>query len=1100
MENLTGIDHASVFINETILNPANSRKLFTGEEKQKNLQNIGQEIKDFNAVQTETLLKIILNGLSTDNRYWTQDAREAALEVLPIIDLQKVVPKDKIFDHYSQAIGNMLDLSIDQLDPYGQFDAVLRAGMVLASHIASSGYGKSEIDSLISELKDKAKLYSTIKTSSNFSEEDTKYLLDQINQLEAEIYSYGVEEGSETDKGDNREQLAEQVKALQDSGLTFTEIANQLGVSIQDVINTKESQDNPELSLMQIPGSNMPDLKVSSNPDSIASTIHEAKAESKDGYLTPDQQEELNRIQEKAKESVVQYLDQMQPGALFPLVAMATGIGKGRIIHLLIEEQMKRKPDSKILLIAGTKDVLVKQSHEKLEEYQRLGQVGSDEIDEYIEAENDDELVEETIEIEENPLEGQTSSKYTTGKIESLSTNVHIATIQTVHSRIKTNKLNPDGYDLVIVDEVHNIGTPLRKSAIDNFTKVVGFTATPNRHSGVLKTPEEYGFIIVESFPLPDAQNAGFLPPLLGIQINTKNLISEIPLNKNGEINYRKLEAILKQSPDLHPYISDRIERLIISPEGKTYKTIIVVNFVWEAQELAKLLNKAGFRVGVAVNQQAAKSIHTYDIPAIDSIERYHLAEDDPRGIQVLISPYVAAEGFDAPFTEALVWASPTNSGLRYTQFTGRLTRRSPNKPFGLVIDCLYQTSQHTWSYNMARWFREHVIKLDNGTLYLGPENQMGLIKELASVQAIEQELTQEDRISLSSLQEDSLEDIKETDASITNLWLRSVFIGDSEKKLIPLAYQIAHELEENQDTMRLVQQRKNYKHIVTVVTDKDLFIRMMVEKGVKLKEKDILDLQKTDAAITQAWLQATFIGREHEIKSLANQVIQELRENEDTKGLIIQRRNNTRLITVVTDSELFKTMMLEKGAKLREDNILDIQETDAPITHTWLLQTFVGAYPSIKQRASQTIEELSENENTRGLITKRRNKTHNITVVTDKDLFIQKMIENGARLKPQEITEIQDGDIVINTHTLNDTFLNGYSLTKLANSVLSEMKSTNPSWVLQARRGKHILPLLRSQEARDFFFQKMQERGADLRNKEIEKSNLLILQLLKQT
>jgi len=984
METHAGIDRSNVFINEAILNPVNSRKLLTGEEKQETLQKLGHEIKDFNAVQTETLLKTILNGLSTDNRHWTQDARESALEILPIVDLKKIVPKSRIFDHYSSAVGNMLDLNINELDPYGQFDAVIKAGALLSPYLASSGYGKVEIDNLTNELKTKAKLYPTA---------DATYLLNQINALQEKISHYEIEQSDDEETTD-REELTKQVKILQDAGLTFTEIADQLGESIQVVVGTRQPEgDRSDLSLVQIPGSNLPNINAGDNPDSIISSIHETKAESKDGYLTPEQQEALNLLQEKVKTSVIQYLDQKQTGDLSPLVAMATGIGKGRIIHLLIEEQMRKKPDSKVLLIVGTKNILVKQSHTKLFEYQQLGKM--EDIDEYVEAESEDELIQETTNIEENPLEGQTSSEYITGRIGDINANVHLATIQTTHSRITTNTLNPDDYDLVIVDEVHNIGTPKRKKTIDRFRKVAGFTATPYRNSGDLKAPEEYGFKIIEFFSLPDAQNAGFIPPLLGVQINTKNLISEIPTNSRGEINYRKLEKLLKDSPDLLPYIADRIERLLISPEGRTYKTIIAVNFVWEAEKMAQLLNKAGFRVGVAVNQLAAKSIHTEDIPAKDSVERYHLPEDDPKSIEILISPYVVSEGFDAPFTEVVVWASPTQSGLRYTQPTGRVTRRFPGKPFGLIIDCLYQTNQHTWSYNMARWFKENV-KSRNGLLYLGPTNKMESITNTVSAQTIEQQLTQEDKIPLFSLQEGSIENVRETDFAITPKSVTSIFVG-SHQRLMPIARQALDKIREKNP--ELVAKRKSGTRKLEAVTDRQKFIDEMVKRGATVKSSETEEAKETGAIITFDWFRTTFIGSWGRLKPLADQVLQELRESENTRDLIVTMRNG---VTVVANKDLFIQKMVEKGARLKEKGILDLQETDASITQGWLKNTFVGRDKIVRRLADEVAKELSENEKTKNLVAKRRNNTATVTVVTDKSLFVQKMIEKGAETKKQ--------------------------------------------------------------------------------------------------
>jgi len=1082
METHAGIDRSGVFINEAILNPANSRKLLIGNEKQETLQRLGQEIKDFNAVQTETLLKIILSGLSTDDRYWTQGARESALSVLPIIDLQKIVPKNKIFDHYSSAVGNILDLGINQLDPYGEFDAVIRAGSILAPHIASSAYGKAEIDSLINELKTKAKLYPMV---------DATYLLDQIDGLEERIYNYEIEQ--EKDEGQGREELANQVKALQDAGLSFTEIADQLGESIQAVVSARQTEsDQSDLSLVQIPGSNLPNINAGDTPDSIITSIHETKAESKDGYLTPEQQKALNLLQEKVKTSVMQYLDQKQTGDLSPLVAMATGIGKGRIIHLLIEEQMRKNPGSKVLLIVGTKNILVKQSNTKLSEYQQLGKLTED-IDEYVEAESEDELVQETTDIEENPLEGQTSSEYTTGRIGDINTNVHLATIQTTHSRMITNRLNPDDYDLVIVDEVHNVGTPKRKDTIDKFRRVAGFTATPYRNSGDLKDPEEYGFKIIESFSLPDAQNAGFIPPLLGVQINTKNLVSEIPTNSAGEINYRKLERLLKDSPDLLPYISDRIERLLISPEGRTYKTIIAVNFVWEAEKMSQLLNKAGFRVGVAVNQEAAKSIHTEDIPAKDSVERYHLPEDDPRSIEILISPYVASEGFDAPFTEVVVWASPTQSGLRYTQFTGRVTRRFPGKPFGLIIDCLYQTNQHTWSYNMARWFKENV-KSRNGLLYLGPANQMESITNTVPAQTAEQQLTQEDKIPLTSLQEEgNLERSSETDAAITTPWLTGMFIG-SHEMVRALAEQVVDELKEKDDTKGLVKQRRHHNRTFTVVTDKNLFIQKMTEKGAVVKSSETEEAKETDAIITFDWLRHTFVGGSNKVNPLVNQVLQELRENDNTRDLIVTIRNG---VTVVTNKNLFIQKMTEKGARLQEKDLLELQETDAPITRGWLTDTYHRRGEVIRPLADMVIKELSEDENTQGLVVRRKNGQAIVTAVTDIELFKRKMAEKEAETKEEHALKLQKIGARITQRWLADTFVQIRSdrrkVTNLANQVIRELEGDENTKDLvfkaSGRKGKSFTAIT----DKELFIRKMIEKGAEL--KEQGKEEMLNVQ-----
>src|SRR5260221_11375505 len=124
-----------------------------------------------------------------------------------------------------------------------------------------------------------------------------------------------------------------------------------------------------------------------------------------DGFLTLEQRHQLDTIQENTANKCLEYLANRQKGELFPSIAMATGIGKGKIIHKIIEGQVRQKRDSKILLIAGTKIILVEQSHKALMQY--------------IESEDDDEIISETTEIEldsESEFD-QGSFLYKTGKI-----------------------------------------------------------------------------------------------------------------------------------------------------------------------------------------------------------------------------------------------------------------------------------------------------------------------------------------------------------------------------------------------------------------------------------------------------------------------------------------------------------------------------------------------------------------------------------------------------------------------------------------------------------------------------------------------------------
>lgn len=794
----------------------------------------------------------------------------------------------------------------------------------------------------------------------------------------------------------------------------------------------------------------------------------------KDGLLTTEQHNRLNKIQKNAAEKCVSYLDKMQAGNPFPLVAMATGIGKGNIIHRVIEKQVRSKPDSKILLISGTKLTLNKQTHESLARYQSA----QNEEFKYVESENEEvnetELGNRNNDLGENPLQDEKKSvMYRTGKLGDLNANVRVATIQTVQSKLNNRNLDPQDYDLLIVDEVHNIGTPKRKTVIDQFKKIVGFTATPYRHSGKLKNPDEYGFKVVESLTLPEAQELRLLPPLVGMQIDTKSLVDEIPTTMAGIIDYKKLEKVLKESPELRPHIADKVAEII---QGKDYKTVIAVNFVWEAQELAELLYKKGIKVGIAVNQQATKAIHTEEIPAENTIERYKLPHENDQAIQVLISPYVTSEGFDAPTTEVLVWASPTDSELRYTQYTGRLARRAEGKRFGVVVDCLYQTSQYNWSYNMGMWMKGEVKQLDNGLLWLGPAIDIESLKKLPQVEALTKT---SDRKPLGDLQKEGLLEIQETDFPIIQTTLNSTFIGTSGK----LNSVVRKILKENSE-IKIVY-RRNKSWVVKVIADEkslEYFKQKVQEAGVKLRDDSIMEVQENDFPLTVNYFKSIFIG---DPTKIYNTIIEKIL-GENLEINTISRRAGGTIVKVIADEksrELFMQKIQEAGVKLKVQNILEVQEDDFLIGARDLNLIFIGDSAKLHKLAVEKI--LRENPEIEMISRKVGN--HTIKVITNEksfELFKQKMQEAGAKLRDKNILEVQKGDLLI-THAYLTSIFVGNSV-KLASTAEKILKENPEIEIIYRKSGTTIVKVIVGEKPLEIFMQKMRAKQIILKDENI--------------
>jgi hypothetical protein len=162
---------------------------------------------------------------------------------------------------------------------------------------------------------------------------------------------------------------------------------------------------------------------------------------------------------------------------------------------------------------------------------------------------------------------------------------------------------------------------------------------------------------------------------------------------------------------------------------------------------------------------------------------------------------------------------------------------------------------------------------------------------------------------------DESIEEIKQTDIAITASSLKEYFIG-RDQKLLSIANEVLREMDE--ESPEFVTQRKKGTHIVTVVTNSDLFIEEMQKRGIQKKERIMGELQETDFAITARAMSAHFLGDYRKLLSLSRDVLQELQQ--EHPEIVFQRKSGTRIVTVISNPELFIQKMVEEGAKMREE------------------------------------------------------------------------------------------------------------------------------------------------------------------------------------
>lgn len=407
-----------------------------------------------------------------------------------------------------------------------------------------------------------------------------------------------------------------------------------------------------------------------------------------DGVLSRFELKELNDRQIQCVERIKDYYSNPENGN-HPAIAMPTGFGKGRVIARLIDATEHKK----ILLVVGTKNILLGQSLNVLGDFnwEAIRGIVNDEI----------------------------GRGYSFGILPDTSNDVTVCTWQGLGAYMR-RKTKPEQFGLVIVDEVHNAGTKVRLNLLKRLkaTHAIGLTATPYRSSGEYRSPEEYGFKIVDNMSLPECIRKKWLTSLLGKPIDM-GVVLPAEVRNGEELNRKTLYRALRKYPELFQTIARKTLPYI--QDGK--KTIIAVNRVKEeACVIAKELERAGVKVGLAVNQLAAKQLSN-EFVTLDAIERYGLPRNHPDSIQVLISPQVIGEGFDHPATECIVWAAPTLSALRYTQVMGRGARRYQGKRVCLILDFVYMIENYGYSMNFAQFFHyDDLVELEGGFFYLGSD------------------------------------------------------------------------------------------------------------------------------------------------------------------------------------------------------------------------------------------------------------------------------------------------------------------------------------------------------------------------------------------
>jgi len=245
------------------------------------------------------------------------------------------------------------------------------------------------------------------------------------------------------------------------------------------------------------------------------------------------------------------------------------------------------------------------------------------------------------------------------GKDKDIDADVLIASTQTITRNL--DKFDPEYFDAIYVDEVHNYRAKTFEKVLNHFKPRVmfGFTATPNRADG--KGLGDLFDDMLYVYPIEQAIKEGYLSPITC---------------KRVELDYN-LDSIKKTAGDFN------LAELGDAMEGTEHG-------IAEAYKKHARKKTLIFGVNVEHCRKISEQIPNSKYLHAKSKDRAEVLNEFENGdLDCLINCMLFTEGTDIPCIETIIWARPTQSNTLYTQGVCRGARLFPGKESMLLIDCV---------------------------------------------------------------------------------------------------------------------------------------------------------------------------------------------------------------------------------------------------------------------------------------------------------------------------------------------------------------------------------------------------------------------------
>ena len=261
--------------------------------------------------------------------------------------------------------------------------------------------------------------------------------------------------------------------------------------------------------------------------------------------------------------------------------------------------------------------------------------------------------------------------------------------IQSFNSRALWERVSPDFYDYIVVDEFHHAAAPSYQRLL-NFVHpkiLLGLTATPERMDD-LDVLAFFDNHIAAEIRLPDAINRKLLCPFQYFGVTDQVDYSGLRWQRGG-YDQQELDNVLTGNDVRANLVIDKVREILL--DVRSARGLGFCVSVRHAEYMASVFNKAGIPA-VALSAESPRDLR-------QSVQRQLLA----REYNFIFVVDLYNEGVDIPEIDTILLLRPTESLTVFLQQLGRGLRLHSDKECLTLLDFIGQAHQN---FNFELRFR----------------------------------------------------------------------------------------------------------------------------------------------------------------------------------------------------------------------------------------------------------------------------------------------------------------------------------------------------------------------------------------------------------